>query len=113
GSSRAAAAPKTFCSKKPSQPNLQPWGNAGATPKAKWKKQDNAASSEDPCTICHDELGRDCCELECGHRFHREASSALCVRTWLKQHSSTCPICRVHALLPEDFPELPAWNKHS
>ncbi|NXI76576.1 DZIP3 ligase, partial [Rhipidura dahli] len=105
GSPRAAPAPKTSSSKNPTQPNPQPWGNAGAAPKAKWKKQDNAASSEDPCTICHDELSRDCCELECGHHFHRE-----CIRTWLKQHS-TCPICRVHALLPEDFPELPAWNK--
>ncbi|XP_071423208.1 E3 ubiquitin-protein ligase TTC3 isoform X2 [Pithys albifrons albifrons] len=65
------------------------------------------ACSEDPCTICHDELSRDSCELECGHHFHRE-----CIRTWLKEHSSTCPICRVHALLPEDFPELPAWNKN-
>ncbi|CAN8197029.1 unnamed protein product [Coccothraustes coccothraustes] len=105
---RAAPAPKTSSSKNLSQPNLQPWGNAGATPKAKWRKQDSAACSEDPCTICHDELSRDCCELECGHHFHRE-----CIRTWLKQHSSTCPICRVHALLPEDFPELPAWNKPS
>ncbi|KAM6314319.1 E3 ubiquitin-protein ligase TTC3 isoform 2-T2 [Podargus strigoides] len=91
-----------------SQPNLQPWGKAGATPKSKWKKLDCTASSDDPCTICHDELSRDLCELECGHRFHRE-----CIRTWLKQHSSTCPICRVHALLPEDFPELPARNKYA
>ncbi|NXO74530.1 DZIP3 ligase, partial [Phainopepla nitens] len=108
GSPRPAPAPENSSSKNPSQPNPQPWGNAGATAKAKWKKQDNAASGEDLCTICHDELSRDCCELECGHHFHRE-----CIRTWLKQHSSTCPICRVHALLPEDFPELPAWNKHS
>ncbi|NXL74589.1 DZIP3 ligase, partial [Leptocoma aspasia] len=102
---RAAPTPKNSSSK---NPNLQPWGNAGATPKAKWRKQDSAACSEDPCTICHDELSTDCCELECGHHFHRE-----CIRPWLKQHSSTCPICRVHTLLPEDFPELPAWNKHS
>ncbi|XP_029820806.1 E3 ubiquitin-protein ligase TTC3 [Manacus vitellinus] len=104
--SRAGPAPKNTSNKNPRQPNLQPWGNVGAIPKAKWKKQDNAASSEDPCTICHDELSKDSCELECGHHFHRE-----CIRTWLKEHSSTCPICRVHALLPEDFPELPAWNK--
>ncbi|NWZ81376.1 DZIP3 ligase, partial [Poecile atricapillus] len=105
---RAAPTPKNSSSKNPSQPNLQPWRNAGAAPKAKWKKKDDAASGEDPCAICHDELSRDCCELECGHHFHRK-----CIQRWLKQHSSTCPICRVHALLPEDFPELPAWNKYS
>ncbi|KFQ18391.1 E3 ubiquitin-protein ligase TTC3, partial [Merops nubicus] len=91
-----------------SQPHLQPWGNVREVPKSRWKKLDYAASSDDPCTICHDELSRDACELECGHRFHRQ-----CVRTWLKQHSSTCPICRVHALLPEDFPELPARNRYA
>ncbi|XP_009281259.1 PREDICTED: E3 ubiquitin-protein ligase TTC3 [Aptenodytes forsteri] len=105
---KARPAHKNASSKNPSQPNLQPWGNVGATPKSKWKKLDYTASNDDPCTICHDELSRDLCELECGHRFHRE-----CIRTWLKQHSSTCPICRVHALLPEDFPELPARNKHA
>ncbi|XP_030327782.1 E3 ubiquitin-protein ligase TTC3 isoform X3 [Strigops habroptila] len=103
---KPATALKKASSKNPPQPSLQPWGNVGATPKSKWKKRDYTASSDDPCTICHDELSRDSCELECGHRFHRE-----CIRTWLKQHSSTCPICRVHALLPEDFPELPARNK--
>ncbi|KFW69900.1 E3 ubiquitin-protein ligase TTC3, partial [Pygoscelis adeliae] len=105
---KARPARKNASSKNPPQPNLQPWGNVGATPKSKWKKLDYTASSDDPCTICHDELSRDLCELECGHRFHR-----ACIRTWLKQHSSTCPICRVHALLPEDFPELPARNKHA
>ncbi|XP_014111143.1 PREDICTED: E3 ubiquitin-protein ligase TTC3 isoform X1 [Pseudopodoces humilis] len=104
---RAAPTPKNSSSKNPSQPNLQPWRNAGAAPKAKWRKKDDAASGEDPCAICHDELSRDCCELECGHHFHRK-----CIQRWLKQHSSTCPICRVHALLPEDFPELPARNKN-
>ncbi|XP_072185356.1 E3 ubiquitin-protein ligase TTC3 isoform X2 [Excalfactoria chinensis] len=92
----------------PPQPNLQPWGNAGATVKSKWKKLDYIPSSDDPCTICHDELSRDSCELECGHHFHRE-----CIRKWLKEHSSTCPICRIHVLLPEDFPELPARNKYA
>lgn len=105
---KGRAAHKNTSSKNPSQPNLQPWGNVGATPKSKWKKLDYTASSDDPCTICHDELSKDSCELECGHHFHRE-----CIRTWLKQHSSTCPICRVHALLPEDFPELPARNKYT
>ncbi|KFP74671.1 E3 ubiquitin-protein ligase TTC3, partial [Apaloderma vittatum] len=104
----ARPAHKTTLSKNPSQPRLQSWGNVGATPKPKWKKLDSAASSDDPCAICHDELSEDSCELECGHCFHRE-----CIRTWLKQHSSTCPICRGHALLPEDFPELPARNRYA
>ncbi|NXR89369.1 DZIP3 ligase, partial [Hypocryptadius cinnamomeus] len=52
---------------------------------------------DDPCTICHEELGRNSCELECGHEFHRE-----CIRTWLQEHSSTCPICRDYAVLPAD-----------
>ncbi|KFQ37855.1 E3 ubiquitin-protein ligase TTC3, partial [Mesitornis unicolor] len=106
GPSSARLAHKNASSKSLSRPNLQPWRNVGATPKSKWKKLEYTASRDDPCTICHDELSRDSCELECGHHFHRE-----CIRTWLKQHSSTCPICRVHVLLPEDFPELPAWNK--
>ncbi|NWH91576.1 DZIP3 ligase, partial [Aegithalos caudatus] len=58
-----------------------------------------AASSDDPCTICHEELGRNSCELECGHEFHRE-----CIRTWLLEHSSTCPVCRDDAVLPADVP---------
>ncbi|XP_068000700.1 E3 ubiquitin-protein ligase TTC3 isoform X2 [Melanerpes formicivorus] len=88
-------------SQTPSRPHLQPWGNVGTAPKSKWKKPDYSGSSDDPCTICHDELHEDLCELECGHHFHRE-----CIRKWLKQQSSTCPICRVHVLLPEDFPEF-------
>ncbi|NWV87809.1 DZIP3 ligase, partial [Machaerirhynchus nigripectus] len=64
-----------------------------------------AAPGDDPCTICHEELSRNTCELECGHEFHRE-----CIRTWLLEHSSTCPICRDYAVLPADVPERPAWN---
>uniref|UniRef100_H3B6W4 RING-type E3 ubiquitin transferase n=1 Tax=Latimeria chalumnae TaxID=7897 RepID=H3B6W4_LATCH len=56
---------------------------------------------EDPCIICHDDLSQETlCVLECGHRFHKE-----CIKEWLKKQS-TCPTCRVHALLPEDFPAL-------
>ncbi|NWW11565.1 DZIP3 ligase, partial [Oreocharis arfaki] len=64
-----------------------------------------AASGDDPCTICHEELSRNTCELECGHEFHRE-----CIRTWLQEHSSTCPICRDYAVFPTDVPERPARN---
>ncbi|NWT94844.1 DZIP3 ligase, partial [Urocynchramus pylzowi] len=67
--------------------------------------QDSSSSGQpqprgdDPCTICHEELGRSSCELECGHEFHRE-----CIRTWLQEHSSTCPICRDYAVLPAAVP---------
>ncbi|NWT86775.1 DZIP3 ligase, partial [Lanius ludovicianus] len=67
--------------------------------------KERAASSADPCSICHEELSRNTCELECGHEFHRE-----CIRTWLQEHSSTCPICRDFAVFPTDTPERPAWN---
>ncbi|XP_065597809.1 E3 ubiquitin-protein ligase TTC3 isoform X2 [Cyrtonyx montezumae] len=103
---KARPAHKSTSSQNTSQPHFKPWENAAATPKSKWKN--SIPSSEDPCTICHDDLSRDSCELECGHHFHRE-----CIRKWLKEHSSTCPICRIHVLLPEDFPELPARNKYA
>ncbi|NXI81489.1 DZIP3 ligase, partial [Rhipidura dahli] len=64
-----------------------------------------AAPSDDPCTICHEELSRNTCELECGHEFHRE-----CIRTWLQEHSSTCPICRDYAVFPADIPKRPAGS---
>ncbi|NWZ33188.1 DZIP3 ligase, partial [Brachypodius atriceps] len=58
--------------------------------------------SDDPCTICYEELGRNSCELECGHEFHR-----WCIRTWLLENSSTCPICHDYAVLPADVPARP------
>ncbi|XP_056252841.1 E3 ubiquitin-protein ligase TTC3 isoform X1 [Seriola aureovittata] len=61
----------------------------------------NALNMEDPCIICHDDMSPDdICVLECRHSFHKE-----CIKSWLKEQS-TCPTCRDHALLPEDFPVL-------
>uniref|UniRef100_UPI0037E877C5 E3 ubiquitin-protein ligase TTC3 isoform X2 n=1 Tax=Semicossyphus pulcher TaxID=241346 RepID=UPI0037E877C5 len=63
--------------------------------------QSNALNVEDPCIICHDDMSPgDICVLECRHGFHNE-----CIRSWLKEQS-TCPTCRDHALLPEEFPAL-------
>ncbi|KAM6983525.1 E3 ubiquitin-protein ligase TTC3 [Tautogolabrus adspersus] len=63
--------------------------------------QPNALNVEDPCIICHDDMSPDdICVLECRHSFHNE-----CIRSWLKEQS-TCPTCRDHALLPEEFPAL-------
>uniref|UniRef100_A0A667Y0B7 RING-type E3 ubiquitin transferase n=1 Tax=Myripristis murdjan TaxID=586833 RepID=A0A667Y0B7_9TELE len=63
---------------------------------------------EDPCIICHDDMSPDdVCVLECRHSFHRE-----CIKSWLKEQS-TCPTCREHALLPEDFPMLPGRRRRA
>ncbi|XP_051542126.1 E3 ubiquitin-protein ligase TTC3-like isoform X2 [Myxocyprinus asiaticus] len=67
-----------------------------------------ALNMEDPCIICHEEMNsEDLCVLECRHSFHRE-----CIKSWLKEQS-TCPTCREHVLLPEDFPMLPRRQRKS
>ncbi|XP_064207284.1 E3 ubiquitin-protein ligase TTC3 isoform X2 [Anguilla rostrata] len=76
------------------------WKSVG-THNSKWGTS-KALNLEDPCIICHEEMTRDeLCVLECRHSFHTE-----CIRSWLREQS-TCPTCREHALLPEDFPLLP------
>ncbi|XP_040005751.1 E3 ubiquitin-protein ligase TTC3 [Xiphias gladius] len=82
-------------------PVWQPVGPQRAT-------HSNALNVEDPCIICHDDMGPDdICVLECRHSFHKE-----CIRSWLKEQS-TCPTCRDHALLPEDFPTLPGRRRQA
>ncbi|KAK3800116.1 hypothetical protein RRG08_015082 [Elysia crispata] len=60
--------------------------------------------SEMTCTICHDDSGPGCGQevrvLDCGHRFHED-----CIQSWLRVNQ-TCPNCRSHSLLEEDFPSL-------
>ncbi|XP_059824515.1 E3 ubiquitin-protein ligase DZIP3-like [Hypanus sabinus] len=65
--------------------------------------QHQESTEEDPCVICHEELvpHKDCYELECKHTFHKK-----CIDYWLKEQS-TCPICRILVLKPEDYPQLP------
>ncbi|XP_034405472.1 E3 ubiquitin-protein ligase TTC3 [Cyclopterus lumpus] len=61
----------------------------------------NALNMDDPCIICHEDMNPvDICVLVCRHSFHDE-----CIRSWLKEHS-TCPTCRDHALLVDEFPAL-------
>ncbi|XP_068455847.1 E3 ubiquitin-protein ligase TTC3 [Clinocottus analis] len=68
---------------------------------AKRTEHSNALNLEDPCIICHEDMNPiDTCVLVCRHSFHDE-----CIRSWLKEHS-TCPTCRDHALLVDDFPAL-------
>uniref|UniRef100_A0A3P9JLH2 RING-type E3 ubiquitin transferase n=1 Tax=Oryzias latipes TaxID=8090 RepID=A0A3P9JLH2_ORYLA len=61
-----------------------------------------ALNVEDPCIICHEDMNPDeTAVLECRHSFHTE-----CIKSWLKEQR-TCPTCRTHALLTDDFPKLP------
>ncbi|XP_068571715.1 E3 ubiquitin-protein ligase TTC3 [Cebidichthys violaceus] len=70
-------------------------------PEQKRDAHSNALNIEDPCIICHEDMNPiDICVLVCRHSFHNE-----CIRSWLKEQS-TCPTCRDHALLPEEFPAL-------
>ncbi|XP_078574680.1 E3 ubiquitin-protein ligase TTC3-like [Branchiostoma floridae x Branchiostoma japonicum] len=67
----------------------------------------NWNDDESDCIICHDVMTPDTvCRLECGHLYHVD-----CIRKWLKQQS-TCPTCRVHALLPDEFPSLGGTKWH-
>ncbi|XP_028656057.1 E3 ubiquitin-protein ligase TTC3 [Erpetoichthys calabaricus] len=89
-------------SKVAQMPLSHPWKTVTSKSKPEWQKT-KASLDEDPCIICHEEMCTETvCVLECKHSFHRE-----CIKAWLKEQS-TCPTCRVHALLPEDFPVLPA-----
>ncbi|XP_012945316.1 uncharacterized protein LOC101848395 [Aplysia californica] len=58
------------------------------------------SSSDNLCTICHEEIVHDRRVLSCGHSFHNQ-----CIMSWLEVQRS-CPNCRGHTLLPEDFPSL-------
>ncbi|XP_069058643.1 E3 ubiquitin-protein ligase TTC3-like [Pleurodeles waltl] len=82
--------------------STQPWKCVKETPKSSWGKSNESALPDDePCIICHEELRQNIiCVLECGHQFHKH-----CIKTWLNAQS-TCPTCRVHVLLNEDFPVL-------
>ncbi|XP_029956963.1 E3 ubiquitin-protein ligase DZIP3-like [Salarias fasciatus] len=60
-----------------------------------------ALNAEDPCIICHEDMNpADIHVLECRHSFHHQ-----CIKSWLKEQS-TCPTCRNHALMNDEFPAL-------
>ncbi|XP_062833223.1 E3 ubiquitin-protein ligase TTC3 isoform X3 [Anolis carolinensis] len=87
-----------------SQSVQMPWKTVGETSKSKWKKPSD--TDNDPCVICHEELSSEMLQmLDCGHRFHK-----LCIGPWIKEHS-TCPTCRHHVLLHEEYPELPGRKR--
>ncbi|KAK2500366.1 hypothetical protein MC885_019480 [Smutsia gigantea] len=63
------------------------------------RSQDDEEEEEEPCVICHENLSpENLSVLPCAHKFHSQ-----CIRPWLMQQG-TCPTCRLHVLLPEEFP---------
>ncbi|KAI4580493.1 hypothetical protein MJG53_020329, partial [Ovis ammon polii x Ovis aries] len=66
-------------------------------------KRSQDDEEEEPCVICHESLSPDKLSvLPCAHKFHSQ-----CIRPWLMQQG-TCPTCRLHVLLPEEFPGHPS-----
>ncbi|XP_078416432.1 E3 ubiquitin-protein ligase TTC3 [Cetorhinus maximus] len=86
----------------------QPWKSVKAQTTSQWHGNNPATFDDEPCIICHEDLTPDTmCVLQCKHHFHE-----LCIKQWLRENS-TCPTCRVHALLPEDFPALSGMIKNT
>ncbi|XP_063306349.1 E3 ubiquitin-protein ligase TTC3 [Pelobates fuscus] len=86
----------------PAAQSKAPWRVVTSSSKNKFQKSNKCEfPSDEPCIICHDELRQYPLHmLDCGHCFHKH-----CITKWLHTQS-TCPTCRDHALLPEDFPAL-------
>ncbi|XP_053561911.1 E3 ubiquitin-protein ligase TTC3 [Bombina bombina] len=103
GAATAPTAPKPDVHSSPTLAETKkPWRVVTGASKKKWQKSDESETyNDEPCIICHDELSLyQVHTLDCGHHFHKH-----CIKTWLNTQS-TCPTCRDHALLPEDFPAL-------
>ncbi|XP_044797521.2 E3 ubiquitin-protein ligase DZIP3 isoform X3 [Bubalus bubalis] len=85
----------------PSKPARRPLGSQGSVTQEGANHLDD--EEEEPCVICHENLSPDNLSvLPCAHKFHSQ-----CIRPWLMQQG-TCPTCRLHVLLPEEFPGHPS-----
>ncbi|GFQ76830.1 e3 ubiquitin-protein ligase TTC3 [Trichonephila clavata] len=72
------------------------WGNRETDHLKQW-----SGSTVDECSICYEEMTSSTAyKVDCNHSFHLK-----CIKKWLEKKSD-CPICRVHLLLPEDYPAL-------
>ncbi|XP_054556590.1 E3 ubiquitin-protein ligase DZIP3 isoform X4 [Talpa occidentalis] len=83
------------------QPPKQAWRALTSQSPATWEGANNLddEEEEEPCVICHENLSpENLSVLPCAHKFHSQ-----CIRPWLMQQG-TCPTCRLHVLLPEEFP---------
>ncbi|CAI9169353.1 unnamed protein product [Rangifer tarandus platyrhynchus] len=85
----------------PSKPAPRSLGSQGSVTQGGANRLDD--EEEEPCVICHETLSPDNLSvLPCAHKFH-----AQCIRPWLMQQG-TCPTCRLHVLLPGEFPGHPS-----
>ncbi|XP_036075833.1 E3 ubiquitin-protein ligase DZIP3 isoform X4 [Rousettus aegyptiacus] len=89
-----------------SQPPKPAWRPLSSQGPATWEGTNNLDDEEEekePCVICHENLSpENLSVLPCAHKFHSQ-----CIRPWLMQQG-TCPTCRLHVLLPEEFPGHPS-----
>ncbi|XP_078416149.1 E3 ubiquitin-protein ligase DZIP3-like isoform X6 [Cetorhinus maximus] len=68
-----------------------------------WEGARGLTEEQDPCVICHEELTiESMLVLPCAHKFHTQ-----CIGPWLNEQR-TCPTCRLHVVLPQEFPGLPS-----
>ncbi|KAM9671170.1 E3 ubiquitin-protein ligase DZIP3 isoform 4-T8 [Dama dama] len=87
----------------PSEPTPRSLGSQGSVTQEGASHLDD--EEEEPCVVCHENLSPDNLSvLPCAHKFH-----AQCIRPWLMQQR-TCPTCRLHVLLPEEFPGHPSQH---
>ncbi|XP_024938363.1 E3 ubiquitin-protein ligase TTC3 [Cephus cinctus] len=66
----------------------------------KWQKE----SQEVECNICIEPMitnAKPIYTLSCQHAFHKS-----CIKSWFR-HNQSCPTCRVHCTIDEEFPPLP------
>ncbi|XP_042637687.1 E3 ubiquitin-protein ligase DZIP3 [Orycteropus afer afer] len=96
------------CSPQPNaaQPPKPVWRPLNAQGPATWEGTNtlnDEEEEEEPCVICHENLSpENLSVLPCAHKFHTQ-----CIRPWLLQQG-TCPTCRLHVLLPKEFPGHPS-----
>ncbi|XP_044107284.1 E3 ubiquitin-protein ligase DZIP3 isoform X3 [Neovison vison] len=88
------------------QPPKPAWRPLSSQGPASWEganNLDDEEEEEEPCVICHENLSpENLSVLPCAHKFHSQ-----CIRPWLMQQG-TCPTCRLHVLLPDEFPGHPS-----
>ncbi|XP_036205973.1 E3 ubiquitin-protein ligase DZIP3 isoform X4 [Myotis myotis] len=83
----------------PPKPAWRPLSSQGPVTWEGANNLDDEGEEDEPCVICHENLSpENLSVLPCAHKFHSQ-----CIRPWLMQQG-TCPTCRLHVLLREDFP---------